>query len=75
MPSRGEQVAPLPVFLVFEVVVLIDLAKVLLVTCVEEVDDLRQLEFGEGGIERSTETSVDTHLFQPLLLLACPLSY
>jgi hypothetical protein len=49
--SLGEQDVPLHVFLVFEVVVLIDLVRVLSVTCAEVVVCLLQLKPGENGID------------------------
>jgi hypothetical protein len=50
--NHGAQVVLLHVFLVFEVVVLIDLARLRLVTCVEVVTCLLPLRFTGDGIER-----------------------
>jgi hypothetical protein len=70
--NLGVLVVLLLVFRVFEVVVLIDLARVRSVTCVEEVDDLLPLESGGDGTERSTETSVVMLSFRLSLLQECP---
>jgi len=57
--NLGELVELLLVFLVFEVVVPIDLVRVLLETCVAVDVCLHQLRPGEDGIDQSTKTKED----------------
>lgn len=69
MQSLGVLVELLLVSLEFQEVVLTEVVRLLLVTCVVRVECLLQLRFGEGGTDKSILSKRDMLLLQLLLLL------
>jgi len=68
VPNLGVLVELLLVFPEFLEVVLTEVVKPLLVTCVVRVECSLQLRFGEDGIDKSILSKRDTLLLQLLLL-------